>query len=88
MRKAKPSSEPLTTETIGASDFKSRCLELLDRVHEHGGELVVTKHGEPVARVVSVRSGSKSLRGAWRGRGKLLGDIVQIDWTEEWDAAR
>lgn len=40
------------THAIGAAGFKARCLELMDRVRETGVEYVVTKHGEPVARLV------------------------------------
>jgi prevent-host-death family protein len=36
---------------ITASQFKARCLRLLDEVAETGETLVVTKHGRPVARV-------------------------------------
>jgi prevent-host-death family protein len=39
---------------ISASKFKAQCLGLLDRVAETGEELVVTKRGRPVARVVPV----------------------------------
>lgn len=41
-------------ETIKASEFKARCLALLDEVTETGGALTVTKRGRPVARVVPV----------------------------------
>ncbi len=37
---------------IGAAGFKARCLELMDRVRETGVEYIVTKHGEPVAKLV------------------------------------
>ena len=37
---------------ITATQFKARCLRLLDEVAETGETLVVTKHGRPVARVV------------------------------------
>jgi prevent-host-death family protein len=37
---------------ITASQFKARCLRLLDEVAETGETLVVTKHGRPVARVL------------------------------------
>lgn len=37
---------------ITATQFKARCLRLLDEVAESGETLVVTKHGKPVARVV------------------------------------
>jgi prevent-host-death family protein len=36
---------------ISASQFKARCLALLDEVAESGTELIITKRGEPVARV-------------------------------------
>ncbi len=39
---------------ISASDFKARCLALLDEVAETKETLVVTKRGKPVARVVPV----------------------------------
>lgn len=42
----------MASEEIPASDFKARCLRLLDLVAESGVEYVVTKHGRPVAKVV------------------------------------
>jgi prevent-host-death family protein len=41
-----------TQKEITASQFKARCLRLLDEVAETGETLVVTKHGRPVARVM------------------------------------
>jgi prevent-host-death family protein len=38
--------------SIAASQFKARCLALLDEVAETKETLVVTKRGKPVARVV------------------------------------
>lgn len=42
---------PQVPKEITASQFKARCLRLLDEVAETGETLVVTKHGKPVARV-------------------------------------
>lgn len=44
----------MVMQTISASQFKARCLALLDDVALTGEEIVVTKHGRPVARVVAV----------------------------------
>lgn len=44
----------MTQRTISASQFKAKCLALLDEVAENGQPLVVTKRGRPVARVVPV----------------------------------
>ena len=40
-----------TQREITATQFKARCLRLLDEVAETGETLIVTKHGRPVARV-------------------------------------
>lgn len=44
--------------TINASDFKATCLALLDDVEAHGDEIVVTKRGRPVARLVPLEQPS------------------------------
>ena len=36
-----------------AAEFKAKCLELMDRVRETGVEYVISKHGTPVAKLVS-----------------------------------
>jgi prevent-host-death family protein len=40
-----------TAVSVGAYDAKSRLSELLDRV-ENGEQIVITRHGKPVARLV------------------------------------
>lgn len=45
---------------VPAAEFKTRCLELLDRVRETGVDYIVTKHGVPVAKVVPCREPSAS----------------------------
>lgn len=49
--------------TIPASQFKARCLAMLDEVAATGEEIVVTKHGRAVARVLAATEPS-SLRGS------------------------
>ena len=41
--------------TVGAFEAKTHLLALLDRVAE-GEEVIITKHGKPVARLVSAAS--------------------------------
>jgi prevent-host-death family protein len=38
--------------TVPATEFKARCLELMDRVAEGRETYVITKHGKPVAKLV------------------------------------
>jgi prevent-host-death family protein len=71
---------------IAASDFKARCLRLLDEVGTEGRAYIVTKRGRDVAKLVPIGAPGRSLRGAWKGR--VVGDIVHCDWTEEFESTR
>jgi len=46
----------MASREIPAGEFKAKCLALLDDVARSGSELVVTKRGRPVARVVPLES--------------------------------
>jgi prevent-host-death family protein len=76
-------SRDSSRRTISAADFKARCLALLDQVDASGDEIVVTKRGRAVARLVPIRAKPKSMRGSVR----VLGDIVApIDG--EWESMK
>lgn len=72
-------------ETIKASEFKARCLALLDEVAETGRPLTVTKRGRLVARVVPV-SPPPSLLGSVAFEASDEELIAPLDGG--WDAAR
>ncbi|MEX2138350.1 MAG: type II toxin-antitoxin system Phd/YefM family antitoxin [Pirellulales bacterium] len=46
---------------VPASQFKAKCLALLDEVAATGQPIVVTKHGKPVAQVVSIRDETETI---------------------------
>jgi prevent-host-death family protein len=73
------------SRTVPAGDFKARCLALMDDVRDRGGEYIITKRGEPVARLVPVRTERRLLRGSLKGTVKVLGDIVS-PLGEPWEA--
>ena len=77
-----------TPKTINASDFKARCLRVLDDVKATGTEVVITKRGKPVARLGPIGPARGSLRGAWKGMVKIRGDIVRVDWSPDFEALR
>ena len=58
--------------TISATEFKAKCLSLIDEVQERGSELIISKHGRPVARLVPVGAEKPWL--ALRGKGRFTGD--------------
>ena len=52
---------------IAASEFKAKCLAILDNVDADG--IVITKHGKPVARLVPIRPATSGhLIGALEGK--------------------
>ena len=57
---------------ITATEFKAKCLQLLDQVQRTGEDLVISKRGKPVARVVAERNSKPWL--ALRGKGAFKGD--------------
>lgn len=59
-------------KTITATEFKAKCLQLLDEVQRSGQDLVISKRGKPVARVVAERESKPWL--ALRGKGGYQGD--------------
>jgi prevent-host-death family protein len=75
-------------DTLAISEFKTRCLEILEGLRTTGHELVVTKHGIPIARVVPIRVERRPLRGMLKGELEILDDIVQVDLSRDWEANR
>jgi prevent-host-death family protein len=72
--------------TIGAGDFKAKCLKLLDDVAAHREPLVITKRGKPIARLVPMPPDTQ-LFGALAGSVLDESDIV-APINAEWDADR
>jgi prevent-host-death family protein len=64
--------------TIKASEFKAKCLKLMDEVQATGEEIVVTKNGKPVAKISGMTGGRKGkfFYGAGKGKVEITGDIV------------
>ena len=73
--------------TMKASEFKAKCLEVMDTVARTGDSVILTKRGKPVAKICPISAPRPSLFGFMKGRVEILGDIVSpID--VEWDAEK
>jgi len=72
--------------TIAASKFKAECLRLMDEVAATRQPLVITKHRQPVARLMPVEAKPAPFLGRLKGVFEVMGDIVAPIITEgEWD---
>ena len=72
--------------TIKASEFKAKCLKLMDEVAESGEEIVITKHGRPVSKLAPYREKPKAPFGRHRGILQIIGDItepIDVEWEAE-----
>jgi prevent-host-death family protein len=78
---------------IPATEFKARCLELMDRVAERRETFVITKRGKPVAKLVPMERKTKdTIFGCLRDKGSITGDIISPvlppeawETLNEWD---
>ena len=63
---------------IKASEFKARCLSILDEVARTGDPVAISKRGKVVAEVVRPRhtKAARYPQEALRGTGRTLGDII------------
>lgn len=62
--------------SIKASEFKAKCLKLMDEVAESGEPLVITKNGRPLAKLAPLTRGTRSILGLHEGQVEILGDII------------
>jgi prevent-host-death family protein len=75
--------------TISVTEFKAKCLSMIDEIEQAGGSITLTKRGRPVAVLVPTpKKPWKSPRGSWTGKAQIVGDIVHIDTSRLWDVVR
>jgi prevent-host-death family protein len=76
----------MDAQRVTATQFKARCLRLLDEVAETGHPLEITKHGEVVARLEPPRREIDDLQGSVTFN---LSDDELVDATMgPWDVAQ
>jgi prevent-host-death family protein len=71
---------------IKASEFKAKCLRLMDEVAETGEPVVITKNGKPVSKLVPIYEQRKTLFGALKDTIEIHGDIISpidVEWEAE-----
>jgi len=71
-------------QRIGAGEFKAKCLRLLDEVQHTRREIVITKRGKAVARLLPVAELAPIL-GRMKGSAELCGDLI-APVGETWSA--
>ena len=76
----------MKSRVVSATEFKAKCLALLDEIHHNGGTIIVTKRGRPMATIGPVRRRQwKSPEGAWIGKVHIPVDRITADTADRWE---
>lgn len=73
--------------SVSATTFKQECLALMDDVERTGHEIVVTRHGRPVAKLVPVQRTLPSAFGWMAGTVAAVGDLEAPEHVWDLDAS-
>ncbi|MGA2877940.1 MAG: type II toxin-antitoxin system Phd/YefM family antitoxin [Bryobacteraceae bacterium] len=78
----------MSDRVVSATEFKAKCLALLDEIELRGGPITITRRGRPVAVLGPAKKKRwKSPANSWAGRAEIVGDIVKAD-PDLWDVTR
>jgi prevent-host-death family protein len=73
---------------INAADFRSNCFKILDQVKQTHKEVIITKRGKPIAKLVHIAKPKEKdpLLGSMEGLVETIGDLTEpvID-SDAWE---
>ena len=72
---------------IKASEFKAKCLKIMEEVAATGEPVLITKNGVPITQLIPARQSPETLFGSMKGTFKIMGDIISPIDTQ-WDSLR
>jgi prevent-host-death family protein len=67
----------VTMRTIPLTKFKAGCLKIMDEVRVGREPVLITKKGQPVARLVPVDEAARAIFGCLSGELEIMGDIAR-----------
>ena len=72
-----------------AGEFKTHCLQVMERVRTQRESVIITKRGVPVAKLVPVDEAPTDIFGCLKDRFEITGDIVSpVLPADTWNALR
>jgi prevent-host-death family protein len=79
----------MKTRYVPATEFKAKCLGLLDEVNATGESVTITKRGKPVATLEPVKTlNYKTTEGMLAGRFEVPDDLESLSFADEWEVVR
>jgi len=80
----------MKSRVVTVTEFKAKCLALLDEIDHQGGTVTVTKRGRPMAMVGPVKRRRlwNSPEGMWAGKVHIAAELLTADRSESWEILR
>lgn len=76
----------MTHRVVNVTEFKAKCLALLDDIGERGGSITITKRGRPLATVGAAHQPKwKSPEGSWAGKVVIARGALEADTSDLWE---
>jgi len=71
---------------ITAASFRSNCFKILDEVDKKHKEVIITKRGKPIAKLIRYQTNNASdpLLGSLPNAGSTVGDLTE-PLEDEWE---
>lgn len=82
----------MASHVVSVTEFKAKCLDLLEDVSTKGDTITVTKRGKPLATVSPAAKTKpkpyRSLMGIWKGKVKITDADIRAVRKAMWDPKR
>ncbi|MCK5569356.1 MAG: type II toxin-antitoxin system Phd/YefM family antitoxin [Spirochaetes bacterium] len=71
------------------SDFKAKCIAIIDDINRTRDYVIITRRGRPVAKLEPVGEEKPPRQfGKLQAKMRIKGDIVQTDFSSDWEINR
>ena len=75
----------MSMRIVKASEFKAKCLKIMDEVAASGESVLITKNGVPISQLIPAKRRPETLFGSLKGSVSISGDII-APVAANWDA--
>ena len=72
-------------KTIIISEFKARCIAVINEVNQTHSAVIITRRGKPVARLEPVTDKKPDRVLGKMGAMTIKGDIIHTDSSDDWE---
>ena len=72
-------------KTFSISEFKARCIAIINEVNQTHSSVIITRRGEPIARLEPVTDKKAERILGSMGKMTIKGDIIHTDFSDDWE---